>query len=381
MWICIFTSYTVRRSFLNNVINLSPNQNLKPNNKPATHIISLPILILKLQVSIIFRSSCHRSYLHWSFLGRAMDLGSPRLFSHPPATTRLTTDVLVVIDDIHALNYRDAADKVRGLLQLDGYSDEDKLKLWEARLTLLMFYLMNQARQEAVALNNHLFLLENDAPQAAVYPLPRNNPMIPLLLLVLLLRLKLKPLVTVINEIYKLVYQTRLKSTSGGGTRRQLMVALYEVLAALVASHQWLVVLNMATLTLEQAQNHAGYGDYASNLRLVTMIITALVGGDTSSDDYQRLEKTTTDLWGYVMQRTGEYNGTFADIAAIASLAATVAPVLERLLAVWTLVTLGEIGVDDLDQLPLKHVNADVDGLVEAVTAHWPRNLTHYYGH
>lgn len=312
-----------------------------------------------------------------------MDLGSPRLFSHPPSTAIAAYDLQAVIEDINDHHYDDAADKLYGLLQLDSYTDEAKLKLWQARLTLLMFTQLERARHEAVALNNHLFLLENDAPAASVYPLPRNNPMIPTLLLLLLLRLKLKPLVTVINEIYKLVYQTRLKLTKGGDTRQQLMVALYEVLAALVASHQWLVVLNMALLTQSQAQahNHDDYRDYASNLSLVVMIVSALVGKEISPAQFDQLQLSTKQLWKYAVNNLGDYTGTFADIAAVVSLATTLAPVLERLLAIWTLTTLLQCLVDDLDHLAATEHASDVDGLVTTVNAHWPRNLAHYYGH
>ncbi|KAK6875479.1 hypothetical protein K6H11_000898 [Candida tropicalis] len=105
------------------------------------------------------------------------------------------------------------------------------LKLWQIRLTCHLFNNnLNYAKKESINLNNSLYLNENHniSPSSLntisggtngnnnlLYPLPKNNLMIiDYKLLILLMRLKNFPNLNLTNELYKLIWQIRLKSNN-----------------------------------------------------------------------------------------------------------------------------------------------------------------------
>lgn len=105
------------------------------------------------------------------------------------------------------------------------------LKLWQIRLTCHLFNNnLNYAKKELINLNNSLYLNENHniSPSSLntisggangnnnlLYPLPKNNLMIiDYKLLILLMRLKNFPNLNLTNELYKLIWQIRLKSNN-----------------------------------------------------------------------------------------------------------------------------------------------------------------------
>lgn len=145
----------------------------------------------------------------------------------------------------------------------------ETLRVWELRLTLLLFSgQLAIAKREAINLNRLIYLHENPdqlknpliqtpVPGSAsgqgpnvsqhLYPLPRNNEnSVPYLLLLLLLRLKSTPSMGMVNECYRLCYQLRLrgKLLESDVLQKRLMQLAYLIVVQLVITKNNLTLLS-----------------------------------------------------------------------------------------------------------------------------------------
>lgn len=214
------------------------------------------------------------------------------------------------------------------LLRSTNPSRDEALTLWELRLVLLMFEnQLNAAKKEALNLNNALYLLENpNAPPpqtppkppplgrtdstasrrsgspavqttpGIIYPLPKNNDgAIGFPLLLLILRLKLAPNLSLVNELYKLCYQLRLKGNPGeeAEIQRNLVSLSYEIIMVLTITRNFYTLLSFlksleADLAARQDKSSREYRHYASNVSLMIVLAHMLV---LQSEDASRLDR------------------------------------------------------------------------------------------
>lgn len=173
----------------------------------------------------------------------------------------------------------------------------DKLKAWELRLLLLLFNnKLSQAKQEAINLNNVLYLLENNnqppptqppqtptqSPGLTIYPLPRNNHgMIHHRLLVLVLRLKSIPNLGLINEFYKLCYQLRLRSSIDhyDELSKNLINLSFDTLIILTVNRHYLTLLNFLNSIVYEIKSNKlqDYNSLLDNIKLFRIITKILL--------------------------------------------------------------------------------------------------------
>lgn len=207
-------------------------------------------------------------------------------------------------------NFQKLIDLTYSLLQNHDSSIGDKLKVWEARLSLHLFNNnISYAKSEAIQLNNALFLRENNnhppnqpSPKmpivqhnhpkqivhtvVPVYSLPKNNDgAIEHTLLTLILRLKSSPNMNLINDLYKLCYQLRLKSSTYNDKSLLLSRIInlsYNVMAILLKSRNYLTLLNYIKsmrhdLKLQEKNGHISdkYKQCLSNISLMLILVTA----------------------------------------------------------------------------------------------------------
>lgn len=195
-------------------------------------------------------------------------------FDHHAAQKGLWNDLYTAVEQGDSV-----AGLTRGLLEASD-SIETSLALWELRLnSLVLGGNLAVAKQEAVALNNALYMAENDGSDSPaetlaldssrVLPLPRNNQReISHRLLVLLLRLKSVPNMALVNEWYKLCYQLRLKSTAmSPQLSAQLACLSYDIMVILV--------INKNYTTLHSFLGSLEYEDemYRKRVQLVDLIV------------------------------------------------------------------------------------------------------------
>lgn len=219
-------------------------------------------------------------------------------------------------------------------------STKDALLLWEIRLVLLLFN--NQlpvAKKEAINLNNTLYLLENanapkpvgaslddirTAQQSVIYPLPKNNDgEISFLLLILIMRLKSFPNLALVNELYKLCYQLRLRGTisEASTVQSKLMKLSYEVVLVLAITRNYLTLLSFldslrSDIKLAKSpDNEEASRTYYSNVTLVWLIVNILVHAKEKSgpelldaitsafeSTYSEIEDSSWQSLKYVLQ-------------------------------------------------------------------------------
>lgn len=206
------------------------------------------------------------------------------------------------------------------------------LKLWQIRLTCHLFNnQLSYAKKELINLNNTLYLQENHnitpppPPPAAssssslslslsngstpnattttttnnnpIYPLPKNNQLIiDFKLLILLLRLKNFPNMNLINELYKLIYQLRLKRNDNINNDqislllvKNLQNLSYDNIVILTLTKNYLTLINFLSNLIQELkelkdsedkkQNMANSFDcdYYSNINLIYLIINLIV--------------------------------------------------------------------------------------------------------
>lgn len=223
--------------------------------------------------------------------------------------------------------YNELIDLTYYLLKDNSLSLSKLLKIWEIRLILHLFN--NQltfAKKEAINLNNALYLNENNdviPPQAQqvqspnnnnnndsrsssmnsgtgntpspspglqpIYPLPKNNNgLIGHSLLIMILRLRSIPNLSLVNELYKLCYQLRLRSSGAEEEKADLQLKLinlsYDIIVILSITKNYHTLLNYLEsiryeLLLQKKQNLLSdmYKQYLSNVTLLWVIILIMV--------------------------------------------------------------------------------------------------------
>lgn len=208
-------------------------------------------------------------------------------------------------------SYAHQIDTTYHLINSHELSPAQVLQVWETRLLLHLFN--NQlgfAKKEALNLNNALYLHENantlnpnipvaqrsrsnsslSSPPQPIYPLPKNNDSaISYSLLVLLLRLKSVPNMNLVNELYKLDYQLRLRYSANKSSKSKLMNLSYDVVVILVVTKNHLTLLSYLK-GLKHELDHlddADYAQYLSNMTLILIIIESSLfiakGRDTAA--------------------------------------------------------------------------------------------------
>lgn len=162
----------------------------------------------------------------------------------------------------------------------------DKLKAWEIRLTLQLFgNKLAQAKQEAINLNNVLYLEENNnippsTNSGGVFPLPRNNNgLIHHRLLVLLLRLKSAPNMNLINEFYKLCYQLRLRSSASPELTKNLLNLSFDTVVILLINRHYPTLLNFLNSMIYEIKPNTlqDYNHLLDNIRLLRIVTKVLL--------------------------------------------------------------------------------------------------------
>lgn len=223
------------------------------------------------------------------------------------------------------------------LLRADNLDKAEALTLWELRLVLLMFEnQLGVAKKEAINLNNALYLQENpNAPppptppqpplartdstasrrsaspaapstQGVIYPLLKNNDgAIGFPLLLLILRLKLAPNLSLVNELYKLCYQLRLKGVAKeeDEIRRNLVNLSYEIIMVLTITRNFQTLLSFlrsleTDLNAMEDKSQNDHKRYASNVSLMIVLAHMLIlqGEDASKLDRADLRQRYADL-------------------------------------------------------------------------------------
>lgn len=175
------------------------------------------------------------------------------------------------------------------------------LKLWQIRLTCHLFNNnLNYAKKELINLNNSLYLNENHniSPSSLntisggangnnnlLYPLPKNNLMIiDYKLLILLMRLKNFPNLNLTNELYKLIWQIRLKSNNSPQDDTNDMNIILENLSfdnivILIITKNFIPLINFLNQLIEELKelNKTKENQYYSNICLIYIIINLIV--------------------------------------------------------------------------------------------------------
>ncbi|EER34603.1 predicted protein [Candida tropicalis MYA-3404] len=175
------------------------------------------------------------------------------------------------------------------------------LKLWQIRLTCHLFNNnLNYAKKESINLNNSLYLNENHniSPSSLntisggangnnnlLYPLPKNNLMvIDYKLLILLMRLKNFPNLNLTNELYKLIWQIRLKSNNSPQDDTNDMNIILENLSfdnivILIITKNFIPLINFLNQLIEELKelNKSKENQYYSNICLIYIIINLIV--------------------------------------------------------------------------------------------------------
>jgi hypothetical protein len=160
------------------------------------------------------------------------------------------------------------------------------------------------AKREAINVNNALYLLENVGTSNTIYPLPKNNEDISNEMLLLLLKLKSLPNLSLVNDLYKLTYQVRLKSTDVKSTTTVLQnVSFYVCFILQITNNQLSLKSYVSSL------KHQSKGLYHSNITLLTIIVELMLNPKNSDsivtkyqDDYDNLDEFTINSLKYVFQ-------------------------------------------------------------------------------
>lgn len=222
-------------------------------------------------------------------------------------------------------SYNEIIDLTYYLLKNNSLSLSEILKIWEIRLILHLFNnQLSFAKKEAINLNNALYLNENNniAPTQGqqaqspnsnndsrtssmnsatgntpspnpglqpIYPLPKNNNgVIEHSLLMMILRLRSIPNLSLVNEFYKLCYQLRLRSSGAQEEKLDLQLKLinlsYDIIVILCITKNYHTLLNYLEsiryeLVLQKKQGLLSdtYKQYLSNVTLLWVIILIMV--------------------------------------------------------------------------------------------------------
>lgn len=250
------------------------------------------------------------------------------LFVDLPVDTDRETDSFFDEEYVASAQYSDLIDTTYQLITTGGIElEKDILILWEMRLTLLLFDgRLSTAKLEAVNLNNALFFHENptssstgrpgaivEGPSpAANFPLPKNNAgLISYLLLMLVLRLKSAPNLALVNELYKLCYQVRLKGVPVESmmVQKKLFNLSYEIISILVTARHHLTLLSFLQSLkrdsrlriVSSCENGQLYDTFLSNISIIwiyaQLVIRRGKGTDENLSEYGlRFEKEWSSI-------------------------------------------------------------------------------------
>lgn len=282
-------------------------------------------------------------------------LTSSSLFSQVPKGNDATIEQFYDIENVKSASVQQLIDCTYLILKNGQLSVQETLKVWEIRLTLTLFNdQLPLAKREAVSLNNALYTLENpNAPpftrmssgnsvtdsnsrtlhqfSNVVYPLPKNNNgVIEYRLLLLILRLKSVPNLILVNELYKICYQMRLKGTSSEAIKLQAKLTnlSYEVIVVLVITRNYstllsfLISLRRDIGAKEDASEKGSYNErYNSNVCLIQVIVTLLMWTNSKREEdladlpedlvatFDLVDETSLVLLKHVLQSFGPVVG------------------------------------------------------------------------
>lgn len=285
-----------------------------------THTTQISSLLLK-QIQTLSTMSGH--------------LTDANLFVFRGSDSDEDTDTSTLLESPESASNRSLLQSTYHVLKKKKLSVAEALTVWELRLVLLMFE--NQliaAKKEAVNLNNALYLAENpntqpqvplvrsplaradsassrqsasSSPANVVYPLPKNNDgAIEFSLLLLILRLKLAPNLSLVNELYKLCYQLRLKGSVGeeAEIQKNLRSLSYEIIMVITITRNYYTLLSFLKslesdlLAQQQKLDTVNATHYASNVSLMIVLAYLLIlqGLDKSEATQTDLRKRFDDL-------------------------------------------------------------------------------------
>ena len=225
-----------------------------------------------------------------------------------PTTNSITLKDLYNDLSANPISYDSIINKTYYLLKSSSSSSQSSeltvqtcLKLWQIRLTCHLFNNnLNYAKKELINLNNSLYLNENHniSPSSLntisggangnnnlLYPLPKNNLMvIDYKLLILLMRLKNFPNLNLTNELYKLIWQIRLKSNNTPQDDTNDMNIILENLSfdnivILIITKNFIPLINFLNQLIEELKelNKTKENQYYSNICLIYIIINLIV--------------------------------------------------------------------------------------------------------
>lgn len=267
-------------------------------------------------------------------------LVSEFLFAQTPQTGEESTDRFYETEFVRSASNQDLIDLTYHILRNGNLTVDETLKLWEIRLTLTLFNdQLALARKEAVNLNNALYIRENPnapppsqsrmnssqslneagqnaqtsgpIPANVVYPLPKNNDgQIGYNLLLIILRLKSVPNLILVNEIYKICYQMRLKGTSSEAAAllAKLTNLSYEVIMVLLITRNSFTLISFLDSLRQDVQTKIDNADNSShskrlysNVCLLEVLVTLMVWAKSTIEaKEQSVPPQVTDLFGKV---------------------------------------------------------------------------------
>lgn len=263
-------------------------------------------------------------------------LTADTLFAQIPQGSDATIEQFYDPEFVRSASNQHLIDCTYYILKNGQLTVEETLKVWELRLALTLFNDQLQlAKREAITLNSALYLRENPnaqpppgsrihssssldvsapsrAPQQTyIYPLPKNNNgMIDYGLLLMILRLKSVPNLILVNELYKMCYQMRLKGTSSEAIRVQAKLTnlSYEVIMVLTITRNYFTLLSFLNslrhdITMKSENDVKSSHDmiFRSNVCLLQVIITLLVWTkDKSKHELADLPQDIVDLFALV---------------------------------------------------------------------------------
>lgn len=220
--------------------------------------------------------------------GNQMDLTADHIFYDIPTNNDTQLTIELIPHEIENLEYKNVISKLYFLIK-DATDTRSQLLFWEVRLLLLLFNdQLSAAKREAIALNNVLYFGDSQQSQppstpsssyqgTPIYPLPKNNNLlIPYSLILLLLRLKSTPTLGLLHELYKLIYQSRLKLASDKETLQIRLTNLsYQVIAVLNINKNYPTLLNHLNNVREHLMKYKNDEQYLSNINLLLIIVEA----------------------------------------------------------------------------------------------------------
>lgn len=211
---------------------------------------------------------------------------NPTLFVKP-STTVTEGSLSQLVDLLKQLDLTTLIDLTYALLTKPEHCKlNELLAIWEIRLLLhVVTYDLKSAKIEGVNLINALYMRENSISIGApmerqeVYPLPKNNDgIIQYGLLILMLRLKSTVDMNLVNEVYKLGYQIRLKNPD----KLKLQNLSYYVMSILITTNGNWTLLNFTGSLIFQLSQNASINEidklFLSNVTALEFLVEKILG-------------------------------------------------------------------------------------------------------